>query len=288
VTTAIDRTAKGAERLPGAEDVLALAPHENFAVASLLLGPRTRRHLLAIYGFARLVDQLGDEVAGDRLELLDAFEVDLDRAFDGSPEHPLLRRLAATIHELGLPRAPFARLIDANRRDQRQAVYETFDELVDYCDLSANPVGELVLLVFGSATPRRIALSDRVCTALQLIEHWQDVAEDARRGRVYLPAEDRQRFGVGAEELTAATASGPLRRLLAFEVERAGKWLDDGAPLVGTLGGRARLAVAGYVGGGRATIEALAAAGYDALAATPTATSAAKLRASFRTFRRGR
>ena len=104
---------------------------------------------------------------------------------------------------LDLPRGPFERLIEANRRDQAQATYETFDELVGYCDLSANPVGELVLHVFGAATPDRIALSDRVCTALQLAEHWQDVAEDHAAGRVYLPAEDLDRFGVTADDLGA-------------------------------------------------------------------------------------
>ena len=116
------------------------------------------------------------------------------------------------MRERNLPRGPFVRLIEANRRDQVQAAYATFDDLVDYCTLSANPVGELVLYVFEVATPDRIALSDRVCTALQLVEHWQDVAEDFARGRVYLPAEDLERFGVTRADLarTAVTA-GPAR-----------------------------------------------------------------------------
>jgi len=247
------RMTVAARPVPGESAVLDRAATENFSVASLVLGREKRDHLLAIYGFARLVDQLGDDVEGDRLAQLDWLEQELDRAFEGEPEHALMRRLAPTVRALALPRSPFVRLIDANRRDQRQAVYATFDELVDYCDLSANPVGELVLHVFGVATPARIARSNAVCTALQLLEHWQDVHEDYERGRVYLPAEDLERFGVAA----GAFDGDAYVRLLAFEIERARALLDEGAPLVGRLRGRARLAVAGYVGGGRAGLDAL-------------------------------
>jgi squalene synthase HpnC len=274
--------------LPGEAAVLPLSSEENFSVAARLLGRETRDHLLAIYGFARLADQLGDEVTGDRLALLDQLEAELDRVYDGEPEHPLLRRLQATVRACGLPRGPFARLIDANRRDQEQVAYATFDELVEYCTLSANPVGELVLHVFGAATPGRIALSDRICTGLQLVEHWQDVGEDARRGRVYLPAEDLDRFGVEATELVAATGKADFRALMAFEVSRARQWLDEGAPLVGTLRGRARFAVAGYLGGGRANADAIEAAGYDVLPGAPKAGGARRAAATLRAFRIGR
>jgi squalene synthase HpnC len=251
---------------PSAEVVLARAPGENFTVASALLGRRTTRHLRAIYGYARLVDELGDSAEGDRLELLDVLEEELDRTFAGTPRHPLLQELAETIRACRLPKAPFVRLLEANRRDQLQGDYESFADLLSYGELSANPVGELVLYVFGAATKERIALSDDVCTALQLVEHWQDVGEDARRGRVYLPREDRDRFGVSRGELEAPTASAALRRLLAFECERASVLLDSGAELVRSLRGRARLAVAGYVGGGRAALHALGDCGYDVLA----------------------
>lgn len=266
------RTGAGA-RLPDESAILSLAARENFSVASLLLARATRDHLTAVYGFARLVDQLGDEVEGDRLAILDEFEQDLHRVFDGAtPQHALLQRLAATVRDCDMPRGPFLRLIEANRRDQRQTVYATFDELVEYCDLSANPVGELVLSVFGAATADRIALSNQVCTALQLVEHWQDVGEDFRRGRIYLPAEDLERFGVDANKLGADTANPRLRELLEFEVDRARSLLDEGAPLIRTLGVRARLAVAGYVGGGRAALDAIAAGDYDVLAGVPRAT----------------
>ncbi len=163
-----------------------------------------REHLLAVYGFARLVDELGDSAPGDRLAALDWLEGELRSAFDGTPEHPLMRRLAATVRECGLPRGPFERLIEANRVDQRVARYETWEQLRDYCALSADPVGEIVLGVFGKATPQRIALSDSICTALQLAEHCQDVAEDYAAGRVYLPAEDLARFGASTAELDPA------------------------------------------------------------------------------------
>jgi squalene synthase HpnC len=271
-------------RLPDESAILSLAARENFSVASMLLGRATRAHLTAVYGFARLVDQLGDEAHGDRLVLLDDFERDLHRVFDGEPQQPLLQRLAPTVRACRLPREPFLRLIEANRRDQHTSVYGTFDELLEYCDLSANPVGELVLHVFGAATPDRIPLSDRVCTALQLVEHWQDVGEDFRRGRIYLPAEDLERFGVDPDELGAREASPPLRELLQFQVERARGLLDEGAPLVRRLRGRARIAVAGYVGGGRAALDTIADASYDVLSRTPRASRARRLRATLGAF----
>jgi squalene synthase HpnC len=278
MTTAVGGPPGAAVRLPDEAAILPLAAGENFSVASLLLGRSTRDDLTAIYGYARLVDQIGDEVGGDRLAILDAFEEDVRRVFDGEPEHPLLRRLVPTVRAHAMPPGPFLRLIDANRQDQNVPLYGTYAELAAYCDLSANPVGELVLYVFGAATPERIALSDRVCTALQLVEHWQDVAEDLGRGRVYLPAEDLARFGVSVDDLRVPSAGPAVRRLLAFEVSRARTLLDEGAPLVRTLHGRARIAVAGYVGGGRATLDAIAAAGYDVLAGTPRATRGRRIR----------
>jgi squalene synthase HpnC len=274
--------------LPDAEGVFARAPGENFSVASALLGREAQRHLIAIYGYARLVDQIGDASPGDRLALLDELESELAGIFDGTnmPTHAVLVRLARTIGELRLPPGPFQRLIEANRLDQRKHDYATFRELVAYCSLSADPVGELVLHVFGAATPERIALSDKVCTALQLVEHWQDVAEDRAAGRIYLPAEDRARFEVAPTDLDGDVAPQQVRNLLAFEVARARDLLDEGALLVGTLHGRARIAVAGYVGGGRAALDAIAASGYDVLAGAPRAGRRRRARAALVTYAR--
>jgi phytoene/squalene synthetase len=245
--------------VPSEPEVLDRAGSENFSVASVVLGRANRDHLMAIYGFARLVDQLGDDVEGNRLAHLDRLADDLDRIYDGGePEHPVMVTLSRSVRALALPREPFVRLIEANRRDQRQSTYETYADLLAYCDLSANPVGELVLHVFGAATPGRIALSNDICTALQVIEHLQDVEEDAERGRVYIPPGSADDYA-----------------------ERARALLDEGAPLVGTLRGRARLAVAGYVGGGRAALGALA-------HGSRKATKAHRLRETLKTLVRGR
>ena len=136
-------------------------------------------------------------------------------------------------------------------------------------DYTANPVGRIVLHVFGVATPRREELSDLVCTALQLAEHWQDVAEDLRAGRIYLPGQDMDEFGCTEQDLSQASASPQVRALIAAETGRAKVMLEEGAPLIGTLHGAARVAVAGYVAGGRAALAAIAAAGHDVLRATP-------------------
>ena len=263
--------------LPDAGQVMAKAGGENFPVAPPFLPRTARRHLRAIYGYARLVDDTGDEPAGpaaapdaaeDRLALLDRLDADLERVWHGEPQHPVLRALAPTVRELRLPPQPFRRLLDANRQDQRVRRYQTFEQLLGYCALSANPVGELVLHVFGAATGACLARSDAICTALQLTEHWQDIAEDLRRDRVYLPREDLDRFGVREQDLAGPQLGAAARRLVAFEVARTAALFDQGAPLVGMLAGPPRLAVAAFVAGGRAALAAVAAAP-DLLQASP-------------------
>jgi squalene synthase HpnC len=264
---------------PSAEAVMARAAGENFPVASRLLPRAERADLLALYGFARLVDELGDSAPGDRLAALDWLSAELEAAYAGRAEHPLMIRLQATIASRGLPRGPFERLIEANRLDQRQERYETWEQLRGYCTLSADPVGELVLAVFGLASPERVALSDRTCTALQLAEHCQDVAEDLRAGRIYLPREDLRRFGAEESELGAPHASEAVRRVIAFEVERARGLLVEGMPLLASLRGRPRLAVAAFSAGGTAALDAIERAGFDVLAGAPQASNARRLRA---------
>jgi squalene synthase HpnC len=248
------------------------AAGENFPVALRLLPERPRRHLAAVYGFARSADDMGDEApAADRLRLLDELEADLTRLYGGAgqPRLPVIQALAPAVAECAIPAQPFLDLIQANRQDQQVTRYQTFGELLAYCRLSANPVGRIVLHVFGAATPRRGELSDLVCTALQLAEHWQDVAEDLRAGRIYLPAEDMAAFGVTEADLAQRRTPPPVRDLVAFEVRRAAALLGQGAPITGTLRGAARAAVAGYVAGGRAALAAIAASGHDVLAGTP-------------------
>jgi squalene synthase HpnC len=249
------------------EDVLAKAARENFPVALFALPANVRRRLRNVYGYARLVDDAGDLAEGDRHELLDWIEADLDHG-----EHPLVRGVR------DLPRGPLLRLLEANRQDQRVTRYERFEDLVAYCDLSANPVGELVLHVFGAATPERVRWSDSICTGLQLAEHWQDVGEDRRAGRIYLPLEDLRRFGV-SEQLEPDEA---FRRLMAFEVERGREVLREGLPLVRALRGRQRLAIAAFAGGGFAALDAVERSGYDVLDRSPRAGKLARLRWALR------
>jgi squalene synthase HpnC len=239
-------------------------------VASRLLPAAARRHLLAIYGFARLADDLGDEAPGDRDALLDELERELDSVFAGAkPRHPLLRRLAGSVRERDLPREPFERLIRANRRDQRVRRQPSFEALLDYCADSANPVGRLVLRVFGADTPERRAWSDAVCSGLQIAEHCQDVVEDLGRGRIYLPVEDLERFGCSEADLAETPAPCRVRALLRFEAERARGLLERGVPLVASLDGRARWAVAGFVAGGHAALDAVARRHFDVSAGAP-------------------
>jgi squalene synthase HpnC len=245
------------DALPTRPAVMRQARTENFPVDTFVLGRARQRHLMAIYGFARLVDDVGDEVRGDRRALLDEVEAELDVVYAGGrPEHPVMVTLAVTIRECGLPDGPFRRLIEANRRDQVVARYETFGELLEYCQLSAAPVGELVLGVFGAATPDRVALSDRICAALQVIEHLQDIDEDYARGRVYMPREDLVRFGCDDRDLSGPPTAA-RRALIAFEAERARTLLHAGAPLARRLPLRPRFAVAGFVAGGRAALNVL-------------------------------
>ena len=274
-----------------AEEVVANASGENFPVALRVLPAAVRRHLTALYCFARLTDDLGDEAretgpggqgvqggqggqggqadADLRLRLLDEFDADVDRIYEGkTPVSPVMQQMAATVNECKVPAQPLRDLIQANRQDQRVTRYQTYAELARYCELSANPVGQIVLYIFGAATPERIKLSDYVCTALQLAEHWQDVAEDLAHGRIYLPADDMDRYRVTEADLAVPTAGLAVRDLMRFETDRAVKLLDTGAPLVGTLRGAARVAVAGYLAGGRAALAAIRAQRYDVLSAT--------------------
>ncbi|MDT0306563.1 squalene synthase HpnC [Streptomyces sp. DSM 44917] len=287
-----------------AQAVLEKSAHENFPVAPRFLPRAWREDLMALYGFARLVDDIGDgdlapggadaAVLGldpgtsDRLALLDAAEADLRRVFGSArggpaPRHPLLRDLIPTVRRAGLTPGPFLALIEANRLDQRVRRYATYAQLLEYCELSANPVGRLVLAVTGTSTPERVRRSDAVCTALQLIEHLQDVAEDLARDRIYLPAEDMARFRVSEEDLAAPTASASVRTLVACLTDRARRLLDEGAPLTTGVPWRLRLLLAGFIGGGRAAAQAIADAGYDVLAGPPKASMGGLLYAAART-----
>ena len=312
------------ERADEPSAVLDKADRENFPVAPFFMPPAMRAGLMAVYGFARLVDDTGDgdlvDPAGTaatlgvdlpaggapetaehtstafRLALLDGLEADLDRVFETvlgapaavPPRHPLLAALVPVVDAHGLTPDPFRALIEANRVDQVTTRYADFDGLMGYCELSANPVGLLVLQLAGLATPERIRRSDAICSALQVVEHLQDVAEDRAAGRIYLPAEDLKRFGVVESDLDAPQAGPALRSLVAHEAQRARDLLDEGAPLVGSVGGRLRLLLAGFAAGGYAALDAIAAVDNDVLSGAPKPRKSRLLREVAATLVRGR
>jgi len=257
---------------------LAHAHYENFTVLSWLTPRRLRPHRAAIYAFCRTVDDLGDEVPGDRLAGLDRFEEGLDAAFAGRGRGPVFTALEETIARFDLPREPFARLIEANRIDQRTTRYASFDDLIGYCRHSANPVGRLVLMMHGYRDAECFGLSDATCTALQLANFWQDVARDRAVGRIYIPQDEMRSYGVAERDLEARQANRPLRDLMRFQVERTEALFAQGFPLVDCVRGRLRIELALFSRGGLAVLEAIRAQGYDTLRARPTVSSGQKRR----------
>jgi squalene synthase HpnC len=247
-------------------EVAARAAGENFPVGSVLFPRALRPHIRALYCYARFVDEVGDSFEGDRLAALDELESEVDAAFGGCSTWPVLRNVEPTIREFDLPREPFLRLIEANRMDQRVTEYETWDELRGYCVHSADPCGRLVLGVLRRLDePELVTASDSVCTGLQLVNFLQDVPRDLELGRVYLPAEDRARFGGPALDRPSAE----LRELLRFEAARARELLAAGEVLRAHIGGRLGRAVALFSRGGLAALDALHAAGWDVFSQRP-------------------
>lgn len=258
------------------EQLRAREAAENFSVAPRLLPGALRRDLRAIYDVARTIDQLGDDGSGgtpeQRLAALDDFDADLARVWDEPPRpsHPALTRLIPTVRAHHLPAAPFHALVEANRMDQRVSAYPTWEALRGYCSLSAAPVGRLVLDICHASTEERVRWSDDICTALQLLEHCQDVAEDRRAGRVYLPLTTLSAAGCPVTDLDARATGGALRAAVALETERAEALLRSaGPPLVRSLSVLPRLLIAGFVAGGLATAAALRRAEFDVLRVTP-------------------
>jgi len=241
--------------------------YENFPVASVLLPKRWREPISAIYAFARGADDFADEgelEAAHRLALLDGYRAELDAIERGLPSRaPLFMRLRPVIAEFGLPLQPFRDLLDAFSQDVIKKRYATFMELQDYCRRSANPVGRLLLRLFGADSERHVRCSDAICTALQLINHWQDIAVDWRKGRVYLPAEDLARFGVDESQIGQGRVDPRWRALVGFQLERARSLMREGIPLGRALPGRIGLEIRAIVAGGLRIVDKIETADYD-------------------------
>ena len=255
---------------------LATSHYENFTVASWLLPRALRPHVYAVYAYCRGVDDLGDEAEGDRLALLDDWEAELRRCYEGSPRLPAFAALQETIRRFDIPREPFLRLIEANRTDQRVSRYRTYNDLLGYCENSANPVGRLVLHLFGFRDEERQRLSDATCTALQLTNFWQDVRRDLDKGRIYIPLEDMDRFNYSEDDLRGGRSNGRFRELMAFEVQRTRELFRQGLALIPKVSGRLRLDLRLFSLGGLAVLDAIEAIDYDVLQRRPTLSRARK------------
>ncbi|UTH73106.1 squalene synthase HpnC [Chromobacterium sp. IIBBL 290-4] len=252
---------------------MSVGHYENFPVGSLALPRKMRAAVHAIYRFARYADDVADEGdarAEDRLAELARLDDDLRRIAAGErPQIELMAPLAEAIQAHRLPLQPFHDLLSAFGQDVEKTRYQSFGELVDYCRRSANPVGRLMLALHGVDDARSLAQSDGICTALQLINFWQDVAVDWRKGRVYLPQEDLARFGVSEGQIDAGLADARWRALMLSQVERARKMLQAGAPLAKQLGGRFGFELRLIILGGDRILSKLHASGGDVFKQRP-------------------
>jgi len=252
---------------------MAVDHYENFPVASVLLPRRLRPAVETIYAFARSADDLADE--GDalpqvRLQALIGYEVALDGIERNEPPpSDLFRQLATTVHNYRLPLQPLRDLLSAFKQDVVTTRYATFADLLDYCRRSADPVGTLMLHLYGAADERNLRDSSAICTALQLINFWQDAAIDWNKGRIYLPQEDMMRFGVTEAHLDEATADAAWREMMRFEIERARAMMLSGAPLAMRLPGRIGWELRLVVQGGLRILERIETAGYDVFRRRP-------------------
>lgn len=246
--------------------------YENFPVASLFLPAHRRKYVAAVYAFARTADDFadeGDRSSEERLRLLDQYEHKLEDAYGGRPEGPIFVAIAETASRTHIPLALLRRLLAAFRMDVTRQRYQTFTELLGYCENSANPVGRLVLHLFEETRPDLHVLSDRICTALQLANFWQDLSLDVGRGRLYIPLEDLERFGYTERDLAAQCADDRFRRLLQFEVERTRTLFHQGEGLLRSVARPLRFEVNLTYRGGLAILKKIERSGYDVLSRRP-------------------
>ena len=263
---------------------LARSHYENFPVGSMLIPRPLRKHFYSIYAFARTADDFADEGYAEnysereRLELLEEWREMLRQTIKGHATHPVFIALRQTQAEFNLPVALLEDLLSAFVQDVTVSRYATFGELLDYCRRSANPVGRLILLLFGYRDEQLHSWSDDICTALQLANHWQDVAIDLAKGRVYIPAEDLARFKLSFDDLKDSRADERFRRLMQFEVARARELFERGKPLCVSVSGRLGLELRGVWLGGTRILDLIEQNSYDVFARRPIITSADKLR----------
>ncbi|MFP4646559.1 MAG: squalene synthase HpnC [Candidatus Acetothermia bacterium] len=251
---------------------VAQSHYENFTVVTRFLPKWSRKYVYALYAYCRYTDDLGDEISGDRLEKLNRWERKLKGALSerGTPDHPILIAVQDMTSELGLPQEQFKKLIEANRIDQRRSTYQTYQEIVDYCEHSANPVGRLFLSIFDYHSQDLFRLSDKTCTGLQLTNFWQDVYRDLEKGRVYIPQEDMNSYGYSIEELQNREYNCRFKKLMKFEVQRARGLLEEGLQLPDLLDRTLQLDVRLFNLGGLAILDKIESLDYNVLDHRPT------------------
>src|SRR5215471_12961815 len=250
---------------------LARSHYENFSVVAVFLTNNLRQHFFNVYAYCRISDDLGDEVGdtGASLELLDQWQRELDACYEAAPKHPVFVALAQTVRQFEIPKHEFSDLLIAFRQDQTVTRFDTFNDVLAYCHYSANPVGHLVLYLCGYRDPERQQLSDCTCTALQLANFWQDVTRDYDLGRIYLPLEDLERYGVTGADIAAQRNTAPFRELMQFEVERAREWFERGLPLVKMVGEELAIDIELFSRGGQEILNAIERANYAVLGRRP-------------------
>jgi len=258
---------------------LARTHYENFSVATWFLPEHLRQHFYNVYAYCRISDDLGDEV-GDSdaaLQLLDQWETELNACYLGNPRHPVFVALKETVCKFEIPKQTFADLLTAFRQDQTVTRYPTFNDLLGYCRYSANPVGHLVLYVCGYPDAERQALSDFTCTALQLANFWQDVSVDYAKGRIYLPLEDLQRFGVSEADIASRQNTAAFCEMMRFEVGRTRDWFQQGLPLVEKVDRALAIDIELFTRGGQEILNAIERQGYKVLGRRPVISKSRKL-----------
>lgn len=270
---------------------LARSHYENFPVGSALVPKQLRKHFYSIYAFARIADDFADEAYGNsdtegisqhqRLDLLNRWQQMLTQMSEGHAEHPVFVALAETQKKFDLPNALFEDLLSAFSQDVTVRRYESFDQLLDYCRRSANPIGRLILLLFGYKKAQFHDWSDDICTALQLANHWQDVAIDLDKDRIYVPNEDLRRFELTFGDLADRRTGENFQRLMKFEVERTREMFHGGKPLCTAVSGRLGLELRAVWSGGMRILERIERTNYDVFSHRPVITRSDKLRILF-------
>jgi squalene synthase HpnC len=258
---------------------LARTHYENFSVATWFLPHRLKQHFFNLYAYCRISDDLADEIGDPRisLELLNQWETELDACYRGTPRHPVFVALAETVRRFDIPKQPFSDLLKAFRQDQTVRRYQTFADLLGYCRYSANPVGQLVLYVCGYRDAERQVLSDFTSTALQLANFWQDVTLDYRKGRIYLPSEDLERYRVDENDIAAGRNTSTFCEMMRFEVERAREWFAKGLPLTAKVDRDLAIDIELFTRGGQEILNAIERQKYAVLGNRPVISRTRKL-----------